>query len=438
MTDVRLKAYEIFESVVRRGGYSNLVMSSALSQDIYVADRAFITALVYGTLDKLINLDYIISCFAKGRLQPRIQDILRLSVYQLLYMQVPDYTVCDEAAKLAVKLGKGALKGYVNGVLRSIIRNKDAVAYPDRQKEPARYLSVRYSWPEFFTDEMIKHYGFDGAESFLAYEPELQGTAVKANPLKCSDAALFERLTEKNMKPQRGRLYKDVCYVKGNRIFKDELFTKGFCSVQSEPSVLVCKAVDPRPGERILDCCAAPGGKSVCMAQMMGKGEIIACDTHEHRCELIRANAKRCGVDGLVHTILADASVYRSDLGSFDRVLADVPCSGLGVTGTKPDIKLAVTREKLAELENLQRSILDNCSRYVRNGGVLVYSTCTVRPEENRLMVNGFLEQHKDFIAESFEVPAGAASAVTPEGFVQLLPFRDNTYGFFIARMRKA
>lgn len=434
MINVRLAAYNAFSAVVRKGGYSNLVLAQSLAPDMTQSQKGFTTALVYGTLDKLYNVDYIISCFARGKLKPVIQDILRLSVYQLIYMDVPDYTVCDEAVLLTVRTGKQALKGYVNGVLRNIARNKENIVYPDVQKEPEKYLSVKYSWPIFLVREAIKDLGFTKAEAALSYNA-VPMNSVKANPLLCGDERLFELLKEKGAEPRRGTLQSDVIYIKGNAALGEKLFENGFYSVQSEPSAMVCRAVDPQPGESILDCCAAPGGKTVCMAEIIGNGSITACEYHKHRCDLIFANAQRCKVRDKVKIINADMTQPQKELGLYDRVLVDAPCSGLGVVGSKPDVKLTLTPEKLKEIRQVQKKILDNCCNYVKPGGVLVYSTCTIRPEENSKQVNNFLSKHPEFTIDNINAPEAVK---TREGFIQLLPWRDGVYGFFIARMRRA
>ena len=368
------------------------------------------------------------------KLKPVIQDILRLSVYQLIYMDVPDYTVCDEAVLLTVRTGKQALKGYVNGVLRNIARNKENIVYPDVQKEPEKYLSVKYSWPIFLVREAIKDLGFTKAEAALSYNA-VPMNSVKANPLLCGDERLFELLKEKEAEPRRGTLQSDVIYIKGNAALGEKLFENGFYSVQSEPSAMVCRAVDPQPGESILDCCAAPGGKTVCMAEIIGNGSITACEYHKHRCDLIFANAQRCKVRDKVKIINADMTQPQKELGLYDRVLVDAPCSGLGVVGSKPDVKLTLTPEKLKEIRQVQKKILDNCCNYVKPGGVLVYSTCTIRPEENSKQVNNFLSKHPEFTIDNINAPEAVK---TREGFIQLLPWRDGVYGFFIARMRRA
>jgi len=436
MMNIRLKAYELFKAVVRDGGYSNLVISNGLSDDIYLTDRAFITALVYGTIDKLYNIDYVISLFAKGRLQPRVQDVLRLSVYQLLYMDVAEYTVCNEAVNLISAVGKSALKGYVNGILRNILRNKSNIGYPDKNTDTVRYLSVKYSWPEFFAKEMLEQYGIDEAEQILGGLLH-SGVSVSANNGKMSDEELYEALTKKKYQPKRGSLYENVYYIKGNRIFNDELYRNGMCTAQSETSVMICKAVDPQAEDRILDCCAAPGGKTVYMAQLMKTGEIIACDLHKHRCELIDANAERCVFSDVISTKCADATKFDPTLGEFDRVLVDAPCSGIGVAGTKPDIKLNMSSEGMLKIQKMQKSILNNACKYVKSGGILVYSTCTIRREENAVQVRDFLDEHPEFRPDPFCLPNDISHDADQNGFIQLLPNKHGVYGFFIARLKR-
>lgn len=436
MINVRRKAYDLFRAIVRDGGYSNLVLASGLNDDIYVTDRGFITALVYGTIDKLINLDYVLALFTKGRVQPKIQDILRLSAYQLLYMDVADYTICNEAVNLTNAIGKAPLKGFVNGVLRNLARGRETITYPNAQLEPLKYLSVKYSYPEFLVEDLLQECCFSQAETRLSYTLQPSIT-VRANPKQISSIAFKTELERKKFAPKPGLLYNDVFSINGNRIFKDTLFENGYCSTQSEPSMLVCDVMDPAACERILDCCAAPGGKTVCMAERMSSGQIIACDVHKHRCDLIFSNVQRCKVRDIVEVKQLDATVYDATLGQFDKVLVDAPCSGLGVVSTKPDIKLTLRKQGLAEIENTQKQILDCAAYYVRSGGMLVYSTCTVRRAENTDIVNAFLQKHTDFIVEPIGLPSGLQDACTPDGYIQLYPHKHNLEGFFIARLRK-
>ncbi len=427
----RLQAYRLFESIVRQGKYSNLAAKELLQGG--KDERKLTHATVMGALDKLIYIDYIIKAYARGRLRPVVQDILRLGVYQLLFMNIPAYAVCSEWTQLASQLGKGAQKGYINGVLRSIERSKSALPLPDRAASPEEYLSVKYSYPQFLVKESIEEHGFEETEKMLAYQPE-HYTAVRFDIKSISREAFIKELDRLNCQYKPGLLYKDVFLIKGNKIFQDNLFKSGICSVQSEPSVLVCNVAAPEKNQRILDCCAAPGGKSVCLAGLMGSGEIVALDKYEHRVQLIKANAARCGAENIINACVWDAAVFNPKLGLFDLVLVDAPCSGLGVLSGKPDIKLRLTPEGLAETERLQWEILNTAARYVRPGGALIYSTCTIRSRENVFQAERFLREHNDFKADCAYNYAPAALLRREGDFISLLPHIDNTEGFFIAR----
>lgn len=432
--NIRVTAFEIFTEIVRKGGYSNLVMASKLPAEMYVTDRGFITALVYGTLDRMIEIDYIISCYARGRLQPRVQDVLRLSIYQLLYMDIPEYTVCDEAVKLVKAVGKGALSGYVNAVMHTVLKNKESISYPDFKKNPAEAISIRCSFPLFLTQELLEQYGAQETEKMLSYRLE-PAVGVRVNADKMTPECFLQELKSKKYEVTAGKLCKNVFLVKGNRIFNDILFTNGFCSIQSEPSVLICNIMAPKRGQRVLDCCAAPGGKSVYMAELMKEGKITATDLHEHRVKLIQANADRCGYGGRIEAFCRDAALYDSSLGEFDCVLVDAPCSGLGVVDAKPDIKSTVTRETLGELERIQEQILQTSARYVAKNGTLVYSTCTIRQAENICQIENFLKKNPDFeLVPPEPIPLLAEKALY-NGCLQFLPYRDGVEGFFVAKM---
>lgn len=427
----RFQAYEIFNSIVRQGKYSNLAVKELLKGG--QEEKRLVHAMVMGTLEKLIYIDYIIKAYARGRVRPVVQDILRLAVYQLLFMNVPHYALCSQWAELAVKLGKGAQKGYINGVLRSIIRAMPNLPLPEKEAQPAKYLSVKYSYPEFLVEESISERGWEETEKMLSYQPEYY-TSVRFEQSKITREDFIKELDRLDCQYKPGLLYNNVFLIKGNKIFQDNLFKSGICSVQSEPSMLVCNVVHPLKGCRVLDCCAAPGGKSVYMAALMGEGEVTAMDKYGHRVELIKANAARCGAENIVHALEGDASEYNAQLGMFDSVLLDAPCSGLGVCAGKPDIKLRITPEALIETESLQRRILDTAALYVRPGGALVYSTCTVRRGENQLQVRRFLEEHEDFILDDAYQYAPGALFRREGDFISLMPHIDNTEGFFIAR----
>lgn len=424
----RRQAFLLLHQIISEHQYSNLSVKHGL--DGYDArDRAFITALVYGTLDKLIHLDYVLSLYAKGRLQPKVRTLLRMSVYQILYMdRVPDSAAVNSAVLLAEDIGKGMLKGYINGVLRTVSREKSRIPYP---KEDAARISVQYSYPAFLVREMIREYGTACTEQMCAFEGD-HSTCLRVNTEKISVAEIKEKLS---CPCRDGKYFDDCIYIQGEPRFLE----KGLCSVQGEASMAVVRALDPQRGERILDCCAAPGGKTVYIAQRMQEGSITALDKHEHRVRLIQNNAQRCGFADRIAARAVDM-LEEQELGYFDRVLADVPCSGLGVIGQKPEIKNTITADKLAELEKVQLKILENAARCVRQGGILVYSTCTVRRAENQEIIKCFLEQHPEFMLDSLKGCLGERleqGRHVEQGLVQLYPVRDGIDGFFMARMKR-
>lgn len=424
MDKARKKAFLLLEEILRDSKYSNLALKNGLD-GFDERDRAFICALVYGTLDKLINLDYIISLYARGRIQPKIRNILRISIYQIMYMErVPDFSAVKCGVDLCENIGKGMLKGYVNGVLRSVAKNKDNIEYP---KDRVGYISKKYSYPEFLVKEFILERGDTAAERFCAFDGEHE-TSVRVSG---DDFA-------KTMVRHHGRhaLYFDnFFYTKDmNGLTEDKA-----CFIQSEASYAACLALSAKENDRILDACAAPGGKTVCLASIIKSGEIIACDKHPHRVELIKKNVQRAGAENTVKAVCADWT-RDNDLGEFDRVLVDAPCSGLGVLGKKPEIKNTVSERGFKELENMQFSILSNAAKHLKRGGILVYSTCTVRNGENIGIVEKFLKENADFSLDSLSGLLGEKFENGKElkkGFLQLYPEIDLTDGFFIARMKK-
>lgn len=424
----RRQAFLLLDEIISEHKYSNLTVKYGL-EGFSARDRAFITALVYGTLDKLIHIDYVLSLYAKGRLQLKVHNLLRLGAYQILHMdRVPDSAAVNSTVMLAQNVGKGMLKGYINGVLRTISRQKNAIPYP---KQAAARISVQQSYPKFFVQELIAEHGEARAEAICAFEGTHE-TCLRVH----TDKITVEEVKEKLAVPCRNGLYFEDCiYIDGEPRFLEE----GLCSVQGEASMAVVRALAPQPGEKILDCCAAPGGKTVYIAQRMGQGSITALDKHAHRVKLIQQNAARCGVIEQIEAKEADMTA-NCELGAFDRVLVDAPCSGLGVAGQKPEIKNTLTPEGLRQLQKTQAAILENASKCVRPGGVLVYSTCTVRRGENYDIIHSFLAKHPEFSMDSLQGFLGEkleAGRDAASGALQFYPDRDGIDGFFIARMKR-
>ena len=428
----RRTALETLMEITDKGAYANLALKHALS-GLEERDAKWVSAAVYTTLDHLLYIDHIIAAYAKGRLKPDIRGILRLGVCQALYMDVPDSAACNESVKLAKEVGKGALSGFVNGVMRNICRNRDNL--PPLPNEPLKRLSLQYSYPEYMVREYLGLYGEGFTEAMLS-AAEGRDMTVRAQYPYTSEL-LEKELNQRGTECTRGQLCADAFHLaKGMDISREPLFTEGKITVQSESAMLVCRALEAEPGMKILDTCAAPGGKSACIASMTdNKADIDAWELHPHRAELMRRTFERLGVKGNV--FVKDASVHYPEYdGVYDRVLIDAPCSGLGVPG-KPDARYAKNDEIIENIANIQSNILDSCASYVKIGGTLLYATCTISERENQRQINAFLIRHPEFEPGSLEeaIPKAMWRRIEGGCMLQLFPHLDGTEGFFIAKL---
>ncbi len=420
-TDVRALALEVLLEVTERKEYSHLALRGALEKYQYLEkqDRAFLTRLVEGTVERMLELDYIIGCFSRTpvhKMKPVIRGILRMSVYQIKYMdRIPDAAVCNEAVKLAVKKGFSGLRGFVNGVLRSIVRGLGEVEYPG--------LSVKYSTPEWIVRQWTQEYGEELALGMLEDQYAERPVTVRVNLHRISREALAERLTREGVSVRTVDGLDCALAISGyDYLAALPSFQEGLFQVQDVSSMLAVLAAAPRPGDYCIDVCAAPGGKSLHMADLMnGTGMVEARDLTEYKVQLIEENIARSRMENIRAarqdaTVLDEASVEKADV-----VLADLPCSGLGVLNKKRDLKYRMTPKQQEELVMLQRRILETVQRYVKPGGVLVYSTCTVHREENEGNTAWFLERFPFVLKEQR----------------QMLQGRDPWDGFYIAKMER-
>lgn len=399
---------DILLAVDRDGEFSHIAIRDVLDKYRYLPhqDRAFIKRVSEGTLERRIEMDYVIGQYSRtpmNKMKPVIREILRSGVYQILYMDsVPDSAACNEAVKLAAKRGFSGLKGFVNGVLRNIARNADHISYPSREKEPVRSLSVRYSMPEWLTERFIRRFGEERCEQILKSFFEKQSTCVRVDTTRVSPEEVKESLEKQGIRVKASELLPYAFYIDGYEVL-DEIseFEQGLLYAQNVSSMMVAHLAAPRQGDFILDVCAAPGGKSIHLAQLLkGTGMVEARDLTEYKVELIEENIGRCGVKNM-QTRQWDALNYDASMEQkADIVIADLPCSGLGVIGTKTDIKYNVTEEKIKDLQTLQRQILDTVHRYVKQQGMLMYSTCTITPEENQENTEWFLQNYPEFVLE--------------------------------------
>lgn len=413
---MRYTALKILLNVLEGGSYSNLELAGGL-KDLNDKDRALATTLVYGVLQNKMRLDYIISAYSKipiKKISPDILNILRMGIYQALFMdKIPDYALTNESIKLVKKCRKTSASGFVNAVLRGVIRGDKEIKYPAERLE---YLSVYYSCPRWICDMWDKM--FPGKlEDLLRSMNEKPPFSVRVNTLKMSvEEFIAKRGGEKS------ELQKDVVILpSGTDVQRDELFINGCYYVQDEASAMVTELLDPEKGQTVLDLCAAPGGKTTHIAQKMdNQGKVFAFDIYEHKLEIIKDTAARLGVD-IIETRLGDAEVFNEKFAeSADCVLVDAPCSGLGILRRKPEIRYMKRKEDTAELAGVQSRILNVAAKYVKKGGRLVYSTCTISDVENDAVTKKFLEENKDF---------------TPQGEpIQLLPCDSGADGFYMAK----
>lgn len=438
MTTRRI-AYNVLNSVIKDGAYLHLALKNAL----FGAEEsaAGITALVYCTIENLNYADFLLKHFSKGRLHGSVRMVLRMGICELLFMNTPAHAVCNESVKLVKGIGKGEVSGVVNGILRNIDREHAKDNLPELPKDSIQYLNIRYGIPSFLAEEYVRCYGVEFTELML--KARFHEMVVRAQ-FPCTADELIDGLIPfdqefNGISIRRGKLVSDALILdKGINVRASQTFKSGKLTVQSESAMLVCKICRPKPGMNILDACAAPGGKTAYLASIMeNTGSITAWDVHESRVKLIEATLKRLNVKNAVCSA-HDASAFIPEMrGSMDVVLADVPCSGFGV-GSKPDTYLNRSEESVRELGLIQQSILETCSKYVKQGGALVYSTCTISKVENETRIASFLSDHPEFSLEPFDdLLAPEYSERAKSGMLQLFPHIDGTDGFFIARMVK-
>lgn len=403
--------------ITRDGEYSHIALKNVLDKYQYLEkkERAFITRVVNGTLERMIEIDYIINCFSKvkvNKMKPVIRTILRSGVYQLKYMDsVPASAVCNEAVRLAERKGFFNLKGFVNGVLRNIARNQEKISYPARENT-VLYLSVTYSLPEWLVEQWLHTYDAETVERMGSEFLKEKRTAVRCNAQEIRPEKLREALEEEGVKVTGIPSVPYAFYIAGyDYIAGLKSFQKGYFYVQDVSSMQVAKWASPKKGDYIIDVCAAPGGKALHLAEKLkGTGHIEARDLTMAKTELIEENIARSRLTN-IEAVCQDATEFDKDsVRKADIVIADLPCSGLGVLGKKPDLKFKMTPQTEAELVKLQRKILSVVNQYVKPGGKLLYSTCTIHRAENEENAAWFAREFPEFtmIREEQILPGGS------------------------------
>lgn len=451
----REAAFKALLAIERDGSYSNLELSKMLASD-ELSNKGFIREIVYGVTENKIYLDYILDKFIKkGAAKTKLQAliILRMGVYQILFMNsVPNYAAVNESVALARRFARGT-DGFINGVLRNFIRNMDSASEID-VKGQLEYLSIRYSCQLKLVEELVSMLGFEHAKVLLEHAGHRPPLSIRVNVAKISVKELADRLRANGFEIEGSKLSDRVLLVKGGALTEANEYKEGLFSIQSEESCAIADFADAKSTELVIDLCAAPGGKAAAMAEQMLKpststepltetepgkqpststepltktepgiasGKVIALELYEHRAALIEATARRLGLENI--EVRCQDAVEQIDelVGKADLVLADVPCSGLGVIRRKPEMKYRDEFD-FDELVEIQKCILETGSSYLKPGGRLIYSTCTINPRENELMVKDFLERHEEFISEKE---------------VKLSPFDNGYDGFYMNKLKK-
>lgn len=422
MANARLVAVKALLKINREKAYSNLTLDSFFADyDLDSKDKSLATALVYGVLDRKITLDYIISKFSKiplKKISPLTLEAIRIGVYQICFMErIPDSAAVNESVNIVKRSKEGRNSGFVNAVLRNAIRNPIELPKGNSVND----LSVRFSCPEWIIEGFKSDYGIENAEKLLEASLSSPPVMIRVNTKIVTADKLISLLRDAGITAEKTDIDYALKIEGGIDVKNSPLYKDGYFYVQDLASQITASKLGVKSGERVLDVCSAPGGKSFSMALLMENGgEILACDLYPHRVKLIKSGADRLGLDIIKPTVL-DATKHHEEISDFDAVLCDVPCSGLGVIRRKPEIKYKEI-DSFSEIESIQRTILSNAAKYLRSGGRLLYSTCTLRKNENENQIAWFLKENPEF-SLSYEHT--------------FMPHIDNTDGFFCALLKK-
>ncbi|MBQ7778497.1 MAG: 16S rRNA (cytosine(967)-C(5))-methyltransferase RsmB [Oscillibacter sp.] len=439
MSNARETALRVLVSCRTNGAWADAALKAQLQRDgVSGADAALCSRIVYGVMQNQLLLDHYLGAFCTQRLdhlQPPLAEILRVGAYQILYLdKVPDHAAVSESVNLAKRFKRGQAAGLVNAVLRKLSQNKNNLPEIPARDE-IRYLSVRYSHPRWLVKKLLPILGREELERFLIANNSVAPLTIQMNPLKTTEDALTAKLEAEGVSVKRHSWVPGCLELTGTGDLTGlEAFRTGDFMVQDPAASLVSLFAGIQPGQRVLDVCAAPGGKSFGAAfAMENRGEVLSCDLHENKLVRIQESAARLGVT-CIETAAADGSKFRPEWeGKFDTVLVDAPCSGLGIIRKKPDVRYKKADDLFA-LPVIQSGILENAARYVAPGGTLVYSTCTVLPEENEQVSDAFLAEHPEFVREAVVLPQPVGKT---DGQLTLWPQRHDTDGFYICRMKR-
>ncbi|WP_243289920.1 16S rRNA (cytosine(967)-C(5))-methyltransferase RsmB [Bacillus sp. FJAT-47783] len=441
--NVRTVALDGLNAIENNQAYSNLLLNSLIEKNkLPQKDIPLLTEIIYGTLQRKLTLDYYLSFFLKGKkkIDDWVQNLLRLSLYQMVYLdRIPDRAVLFEAVEIAKARGHRGIASMVNGTLRNIQRN--GLPEIEEIKDPIERISVKTSTPKWLVKRLSNQYGIEVAEQIFLEQLKPAKQTARVNVNKATVENVLELLQKDGLEVTKGEIVPEsIQVIKGN-IAHSHVFKQGLYTIQDESSMLVAKALDINEGEMVLDSCAAPGGKSTHIAEMLSNtGKVISLDLHEHKVKLIEGQASRLGLTN-VETKVMDARKVGEHFQAetFDKILVDAPCTGFGVIRRKPEIKYSKTDKDVHSLATIQKEILQAVAPLLKRGGLLVYSTCTVDQEENSNVIYDFLQQTCDFIKDdtlASRMPEKVAAHVD-NGELQILPQYFQSDGFYISALRK-
>lgn len=434
----RKLAVKILNRVLNEGAYSNIILSKELNEvELNDKDKALLTEIVYGVLRRKRTLDVIIANFVKDikLMDKNILNILRVAIYQMNFLdKIPTYAACNEAVEEAKEISENDSK-LVNGILRSFTKNPDDINVPGNKIDEYAY---KFSFEPWMIRLLIKQYGENVAKKIMSGLNTIPKVSIRVNELNSDYDEVYEKLEEMEYEISEGVICPEAINIKGGKsIENNPLFKEGKITVQDESAMLVAPLLDLKEGMTVVDLCSAPGGKTTHIAEILGNtGKVLAFDLHESKLGLIKENCERLGITN-VTTFAQDATKLNAELvASTDRVLIDVPCSGIGIIRKKPEIKWNKKRNDLREIIPVQREIMNNAWQYLKQGGVMIYSTCTLNKEENEENIEWFLNNHEDCEVKRIFVGKQDNLVYSREGLLTVMP-NENMDGFFIAKLEK-
>ena len=431
-------AYKVLLDIEKNKNYSNMAINKHF-KDVKLSnqDRGLATEIIYGVIENKYYIDYMIDKLSKvktNKMEIYVKTLLRMGIYQIIFLNsISDYAAVNETVNLAKKKNS-KVSGFINGILRNIIRQKETIG-TIKVKDDIDYLAIKYSYDKWMIRNWMIHFGREFTEKLLEANSKRPNIYLRTNTLKISRDELIEKLQEQNIKASKVSVVGEAIKVENLKdIENNSLYKEGLFTVQDISSMLVGKVMNPKENSLVLDICSAPGGKTTHMATLMNNtGQVISRDIYDHKLKLIKSSCKRLNLTNVDVEGYDATKLDRNSIGEFDYVLADVPCSGLGIIRRKPEIKYK-EKEEFRDLQVIQKKILENASRYVKKGGTLIYSTCTIQDSENIDVINKFLQKNKNFeLSPINEVKVDLDNQ--EKGYMKIYPNIHEMDGFFISKL---